>query len=133
MPQRLLYVDDDRINVLLFEELCRVAGDLEVHGAGSGSEALAMAADAAPDVLVIDLHLPDTDGYALLPRLRAALGRADLPAFLCTAEDARDVQAAAAAAGFTGCWTKPVDLRALRDDLGRLADPPAPTAPNTPR
>ena len=123
MPTRLLYVDDDRLNVLLFEELCRLAGGLEVLGAFNGAEAEALAAEQAPDVLVLDLHLPDTDGYALLPRLRAAAGRADLPAFLCTAEDPHDVQAPAAAAGFTGCWPKPVDLRALRDDLGRLQRP----------
>lgn len=120
MPTRLLYVDDDRINLLLFEELCRMAGELEVTSAANGAEAEALAAETRPDVLVVDLHLTDTDGYALLPRLRAAAGRADLPAFLCTAEDPHDVQAPAAAAGFTGCWTKPVDLRALRDDLARL-------------
>lgn len=122
-PQRVLYVDDDRINVLLFEELCRVAGGLEVQAATNGAEALEAAATTRPDVLVIDLHLPDTNGYALLPRLRAAAGGAALPAFLCTAEDARDVQAPAAAAGFTGCWTKPVDLAALRADLARLPRP----------
>ncbi len=123
MPRRLLYVDDDRINLLLFEELCRVAGGLEMQGAASGEEALELARAFRPEVLVIDLHLPDTSGYALLAALRAEAGLAEVPAFLCSAEDPADVREAARAAGFDGCWAKPVDVGALLADLERL--PPA--------
>ena len=117
---RLLYVDDDRINTLLFEETCRLSGGLEVLSAGSGAEALESLRDFRPDVLVVDLHLPDTTGYLLLPALRAAIGSPDVPAFLCTAEEFGAVEESARLAGFTGCWTKPVDLRAILADLGRL-------------
>jgi len=117
---RLLYVDDDRINTLLFEQACRFARDLEVASAGSGEEALALAREFLPDVLVIDLHLPDTSGYALLPALRGAAGRADVPAYLCSAEDPRDVAEPARAAGFQGCWSKPVDLHAMLAELATL-------------
>jgi two-component system, OmpR family, response regulator len=120
MPRRLLYVDDDRLNVLLFEELCRVAGGIEVQGALSGREALELARDFHPEVLVIDLHLPDTTGYALLGALRAEAGLDRVPAFLCSAEDPADVRDAAHAAGFDGCWAKPVDAAALRAGLDRL-------------
>ncbi len=123
MPRRLLYVDDDRINLLLFEELCRVAGGLEMQGATSGEEAIELARAFRPEVLVIDLHLPDTSGYALLAALRAEAGLAEVPAFLCSAEDPADVRDAARAAGFDGCWSKPVDVSALLADLERL--PPA--------
>jgi CheY-like chemotaxis protein len=121
MPQRLLYVDDDRINILLFEEMCRVVGELEVVAAGSGREALEAVRGFRPDVLVIDLHLPDITGYELLPALRAQPGLERVQAFLCTAEDAADVRGAARAAGFDGCWTKPVDVQALLADLGRAS------------
>ena len=114
---RLLYVDDDRINTLLFEQACRFARGLEVASAGSGDEALALAGTFLPDVLVIDLHLPDASGYALLPALRAAAGRAEVPAFLCSAEDPRDVAGPARDAGFQGCWSKPVDLRSMLAEL----------------
>lgn len=117
---RVLYVDDDRINTLLFEETCRYAGGLEVLSAGSGAEALEVVAGFRPEVLVIDLHLPDTDGYALLAALRQAAVATALPAFLCTAEDPGDVAAAAQQAGFQGCWSKPVDLNAVLADLARL-------------
>jgi two-component system OmpR family response regulator len=124
---RLLYVDDDRINTLLFEQACRFARNLEVASAGSGEEALALAREFRPDVLVIDLHLPDTSGYALLPALRGAAGRDDVPAFLCSAEDPRDVAGPARAAGFQGCWSKPVDLQAMLAELATLGlAPPRP-------
>ena len=70
---KVLYIDDDRINTLLFVETCRFARGVEVETAGTGAEALEVALRWRPDLLVIDLHLPDTTGYDLLPALRQAL------------------------------------------------------------
>jgi len=116
---RLLYVDDDRINVLLFAEACRIAGDVEIESASTGAEALDLVDRWKPDLLVIDLHLPDTTGYELLPALRARLHAPALPAFLCTADEGQVVAAPARRAGFDGCWTKPVDLAAVLAELAR--------------
>ncbi len=117
---RVLYVDDDRVNAMLFEEVCR-AGGIEVACAETGAEALVVAAAFAPELLVIDLHLPDATGYELLPRLRALPGLAAVPAVLCTADDPVEVQMPARAAGFDTCWAKPVDLQALRRQIERVA------------
>lgn len=117
---RVLYVDDDRINALLFTETCRIAGNVQVETADTGAEALAIAGPFQPDLLVIDLHLPDTTGYALLPALRLALHEPALPAYLCTADEAPLVEEPARQAGFSGCWTKPVVLPVLLDELTRL-------------
>lgn len=117
---RVLYVDDDRINTLLFEETCRFAGGLELRCAATGAEALELAAEFLPQLLVVDLHLPDTDGYALLPALRSALGGDDTPAFLCSADEPTVLVRQAAAAGFQGCWAKPIDLKVVLADLARL-------------
>jgi CheY-like chemotaxis protein len=116
---RLLYVDDDRINTLLFVEACRFAGGVETETAATGAEALELARRWAPDLLVIDLHLPDTNGYLLLPALRAELQSPGLPAFLCTADEMALVAEPARQAGFDGCWTKPVDLYAILAELMR--------------
>ncbi len=116
---RVLYIDDDRINTLLFVETCRFAGGVEVDTAGSGAEALDLIQRFKPDLLVIDLHLPDTIGYDLLPQLRAGLGRPTLPAFLCTADEAALVELPAREAGFDGCWTKPVDLQTVLHELNQ--------------
>jgi two-component system, OmpR family, response regulator len=119
LPMRVLYVDDDRINTLLFVETCRLAGSVEVETAASGAEALELALRFRPELLVIDLHLPDTRGYELLPALRSALAAPQLPAFLCTADEAALVAQPSRDAGFTGCWTKPVELQQVLDELRR--------------
>jgi CheY-like chemotaxis protein len=110
---RILYVDDDRINSLLFVETCRFAGGVEVETAGTAAEALELVQHWVPDLLVIDLHLPDLDGYALLTALRSRLDTRP-PAFLCTADEAPLVEGPARAAGFDGCWPKPVQLAMVR-------------------
>ena len=116
---RLLYIDDDRINTLLFVEACRFAGGVETETASSGAEALELVRRWVPDLLVIDLHLPDTTGYTLLPALRAQLNAPALPAFLCTAEEASLVEEPSRRVGFEGCWTKPVDLNLILAELAR--------------
>jgi CheY-like chemotaxis protein len=117
---RVLYVDDDRVNSLLFEETCRHAEGVEVQTADTGAEALAMVADWTPELLVIDLNLPDTNGLALLPALRHALAAPDLPAYLCTADETEQVAAQAALAGYIGRWVKPVELKQVLAELARL-------------
>lgn len=117
---RVLYIDDDRINGLLFEEACRLDDALEVQLAFDGEEAVAIAKECPPDVLVVDLHLPDTDGFALLGVLRDLPECGTLPAFLCTAEEPADVLGRAIEAGYLACWPKPIDVRATLETLRAL-------------
>jgi CheY-like chemotaxis protein len=116
-PMHLLYVDDDRINLMLFENACTALDGISVSAAASGAEALELARLQVPQLLVIDLHLPDTDGPALLQALRCESGLSDVPAFLCSADEGSEVQRLAADAGFAGCWSKPVDSQTLRRAL----------------
>ncbi|HSQ71155.1 MAG TPA: response regulator [Rubrivivax sp.] len=122
---RVLYVDDCRINGLLFAELCRCAGEVEVETVDTAAGALELVRDWAPDLLVIDLHLPDLSGYELLPALRRELGT-PAPAFLCTADEAPRVEQPAREAGFDGCWTKPVELPVVLSALARFRRAAAP-------
>lgn len=115
---RVLYVDDDRVNSLLFSELCRMATGVTVATAGSAEEALELLGRFAADLLVLDLHLPDGDGFALLPRLRQRAGR-QLPAYLCSADDPALIEVQARAAGFEGCWPKPLDVPLVLAELRR--------------
>lgn len=117
---QLLYVDDDRINLMLFENACAALPGLQVSTASDGAEALQLAREQPPQLLVIDLHLPDTDGPTLLQSLRRDAALADVPAFLCSADDSPEVRRLAAAGGFAGCWAKPVDSHTLRRELAAL-------------
>jgi CheY-like chemotaxis protein len=125
---RVLYVDDDRVNSLLFGEVCRMACGVVVETAGSRAEALEALARSGADLLVLDLHLPDGDGFSLLPQLWECAGRR-LPAYLCSADDSDEITAQARSSGFEACWSKPLDvprvLEALRRHCGSDAGPPA--------
>ena len=106
----VLCVEDDRVNRLLLELVLQQIDGLTVDCAETGAEALALAASRSPDLLIVDLHLPDTNGLALLPRLRQAACRPDLPAMLCTAELPADVLACAPEAGYLQTCGKPVTV-----------------------
>lgn len=118
---RVLYIDDDRVNSLLFVEVCRLAPGVTVQSAGTAEEAMEMVRGFAPELLVIDLHLPDGNGFELLPRLRGRVGR-ELPAYLCSADHPAQVEAEARAAGFAECWSKPLDIPQVLSALRRHAD-----------
>ncbi len=115
---RVLYVDDDRVNSLLFAEVARKAKGVVVEVAGSAAEALEAQERNAADLLVLDLHLPDDDGIQLLARLRHQAGR-QVPAYLCSADDPSLIEARARAAGFEACWNKPLDVPLVLSALRR--------------
>ena len=120
---RMLYVEDNRINAILFEEAMRVRGSVVLELAEDGAQALALARQSPPQVLVLDAHLPDMSGYELLAKLREIPQLAKAPAFMCSADaSAEDVQRAMQA-GFVGYWTKPIDIAGVMRDLDRLALP----------
>lgn len=117
---RLLCVEDDRVNAMLLEQSCLEAGVAELELAECGRDALALAERWRPDLLVLDMHLPDTDGFALLVALRALLDAPALPAVLCTADTPEALLAPAAEAGFLRLWSKPVTADEVRATLALL-------------
>jgi PAS domain S-box-containing protein len=118
---RLLYVEDNRVNALLFEEAMRMLGRFDLRVAERGAEALAVVETWTPDVLVLDAHLPDRSGYELLAQLRTRAGLAEVPAFMCSADALAEDVERAHAAGFAGYWVKPIDFAQVLADLQRVA------------
>lgn len=114
---RVLCVDDDRVNLLLFELSCESVGGIDLRCAESEAQALTAVAGWRPDLLVLDLHLRETTGHALRARLQAALGEPMPPSVLYTAEFAATVHDEASRAGFTHLWSKPVTNDELRQAL----------------
>jgi len=84
--------------------------------------ALAQLRHWTPDLLVLDAHLPGIDGYELLALLRTRPALADVPAVMCSADAMPEDIAQAKSAGFTGYWTKPIDIRLIVSELTQLAD-----------
>jgi len=67
---RVLLVDDNDMASELLAEFLTLSG-IEVRIAATGAEALARSAEFQPDAVILDILLPDTDGYALAGQLRA--------------------------------------------------------------
>jgi CheY-like chemotaxis protein len=126
---RVLYVEDNRINAMLFEEALRPYGQIELDIAEDGQSALSIAQEKLPHVLVLDAHLPGMSGFDVLKVLRKLPGMDQVPAYMCSADAMPEDVARAKAEGFTGYWTKPIDIVEVTTELCRLAassDNPAP-------
>jgi two-component system, OmpR family, response regulator len=111
MPEASLLVVEDDPNILeLLSASLRFAG-FEVRTATSGSNALAAAADQRPDLVVLDVMLPDVDGFDVIKRLRAEGER--VPVVFLTARDATDDKIRGLTLGGDDYVTKPFSLEEL--------------------
>ena len=91
----------------------------------TGADAVAAVQRTPPDLLLLDMHLPDSDGLALLARLRSQPGLAFVPAVVVSATAMADDIDRARQAGFDDYWTKPLRLERVWSDLeGLLHGPP---------
>jgi CheY-like chemotaxis protein len=119
---RMLYVEDNRINALLFEEIVQLRSGIELRVAEDGREALGIATEWPPDVLVLDAHLPDVNGVDLLATLRTLPGLAGVPAFMCSADSRPADLQRADDAGFCGYWPKPIAIAGVLADIDALSE-----------
>ncbi|MFF4246133.1 response regulator transcription factor [Streptomyces sp. NPDC001822] len=106
-PVRVLVVDDEAPLAELLSMALRYEG-WEVRSAGDGAGAVRAARDFRPDAVVLDVMLPDTDGRAVLGRLRRELS--DVPVLFLTARDAVEDRIAGLTAGGDDYVTKPFSL-----------------------
>lgn len=123
-PPLVLYVEDDRIHLILMEEVFRMLPGWELCCAETGAEALEMLAGRRPDLLLVDMNLPDMTGLDLRRRvdrdadLCAALKGARWVAL--SADNPAEVVRAAREAGFDDYWLKPIDVPQLQAGLRAL-------------
>lgn len=128
-PRRVLYIEDEPLNMVLMEEVFRTQPDWTLLTAEDGETGERVARDGQPDLVLIDMNLPDTNGLALIRRLRADPATRGLRCIALSADAMREQIAAALAAGFDEYWTKPIDVHRVLSDLGRLlAHPQGPGA-----
>jgi two-component system OmpR family response regulator len=109
-PVRLLVVDDEPHIADLVATVARYEGWLAVT-AGSGAAALSRAAEFGPDIVVLDLMLPDLDGFTVLDRLRA--NGNTVPVVFLTAKDATADRIAGLTRGGDDYLVKPFSVEEL--------------------
>nr|HET7860132.1 hybrid sensor histidine kinase/response regulator [Caldimonas sp.] len=122
----ILYIEDNQVNVLLVEELVKSIGGLAMASEASGAAGVERAAALLPDLVLVDLQLPDFDGYEVLRRLRADARTHAIPCVALSANAMQEDIDRGLASGFVDYWTKPIDfavfVAALQRLFPRLAD-----------
>ncbi|MDM0027482.1 response regulator [Variovorax saccharolyticus] len=117
MP-RILIVEDNEMNLdMLSRRLSRQG--FEIAAATDGAQALALAASAAPDLILMDMSLPVMDGWAATRALKADAATRAIPVIALTAHAMSGDRERAIAAGCNDFDTKPVDLARLMDKIAR--------------
>ncbi|WP_280156516.1 response regulator [Piscinibacter sp. XHJ-5] len=116
----MLYVEDHPVNVLVMEALLSRRPHVRLVVATTGEDGWHAALAHRPDLLLLDLRLPDCHGTELLARLRRVPDLADIPAVAVTAEDSVEFMGR----GFDEVWHKPMDLCAALTRLDRLLERP---------
>jgi two-component system cell cycle response regulator DivK len=109
---KILLVEDNEKNMKLFRDVLRAAG-YETLEATTGGQALKLAVEHDPGLVLLDVGLPDIDGVAVLGRLRADDRTASIPVLALTAQAMTGDRERFLAAGFDGYVSKPVNIVAL--------------------
>jgi CheY-like chemotaxis protein len=91
--------------------------------ATTGTEAIGLVRTGHYDLLLIDMHLPDTDGIDLLAALRCTPGLLAVPAIMVSAGAREQDLERALASGFTAYWTKPLDIERVLAALDAFLAP----------
>ncbi|KAA0686526.1 PP2C family protein-serine/threonine phosphatase [Azospirillum brasilense] len=130
---RVLVVDDNRVNRHLLQALLERGGVTRIDMAEDGNDALARLDAFRPDLILLDLMMPNLDGFEMCRRLRAIPAWKDLPVLVQSSLNRAEDRAKAFAAGATDYVTKPINAvellarvrihlqnRALLHDLQRF-------------
>ena len=119
-PTRLVIIEDEPETLSLFKEFLGLFG-FDVHGAITGATGLTLIAEHKPEVVLLDLMLPDTDGYQVCEQLRSQEETAHLPIIILSARTNPDDVRRGYHAGATLYLKKPVNLDRLLSEVQRVA------------
>lgn len=108
----VMYVEDNVENRILVRRVLMAEG-YDVIEAGSAQEALELLKEQVPDIILVDINMPEVDGYTLTRTIRAMPGLANVPIVALTANVLRGDREKSLEAGCDGYIQKPVDIDVL--------------------
>jgi len=108
----VLIVDDNQKNLELVRDLLQVTGYRTLE-AGTAADCITLAAKHRPDLILMDIQLPDDDGVAALGRLRAMPGVSVTAVVALTALAMRGDRERLLSAGFDGYLSKPIEIQSF--------------------
>ncbi|EHH10667.1 response regulator [Mesorhizobium amorphae] len=120
MPARILYVDDEDDIREIAQMSLELEPEFEVRSCSSGMQALADAAEWQPDLILLDVMMPDMDGPETLKRLAESGPTASMPVVFITARTQTHEVERYLAMGAVGVIAKPFDPLALAGEVKNL-------------
>ncbi len=106
----VVIIDDDAANVGLLKQLLKLGGVVNTFGFTDPRAALAHCSSSLPDLVLVDLHMPDLDGFAVIEALQEMVPSGGfLPIAVLTGDDTPEAKSRALAAGAKDLVTKPFD------------------------
>ncbi|MGA0609069.1 ATP-binding protein [Caldimonas sp. KR1-144] len=120
----VLYVEDNPVNMLVIEQLLARWPKVQLVHAVDGASGVELAVRLQPDLVLLDMRLPDIDGFDVMRRLRTDERTQSLRVVALSASAMPDEIALAREAGALEYWTKPLDFSGFLDDMARLLAAP---------
>ena len=117
-PNRVLLVEDNEDNLQLVRFLLERAGYSVICG-HNGREGLAMARQELPNLILMDLSLPEIDGWEAAQELKADPKTAHIPLLALTAHTLPGDRQRALSLGFDGYISKPIDVGKFSDNISK--------------
>ena len=115
----ILYVEDNIDNRTLVRRIL-LSEDYVLMEATNGAEALQVLENAKPDLILMDINMPDMDGYTLTARIKAIPGFGKVPILALTANVMRGDKEKSLEAGCDGYIQKPLDIDQLLKEIERF-------------
>jgi DNA-binding response OmpR family regulator len=115
----VLFIEDRPDDSELYAERLQATG-LNVLTASNGRQGFSKAVAVRPDVIVLDLMLPDVDGWEICEQLRNDMRTTDIPIVILTARFERGLRQRAHDFGCAGYLTKPCDGQSLSEEVRRV-------------
>ena len=119
----MLYIEDNASNIRLMRHMIEALGGLDLHVAEHPRQGLEMAELVRPDVILLDINLPDMDGFEVKARLAANPVTRDIPVVALSANVLTETVARGRLAGFSSYLTKPLSVGCLVAALHQALEP----------
>ncbi|MGK6308265.1 response regulator [Variovorax sp. DT-64] len=115
----VLIIEDNEKNMKLVRDILRHEGYATLEAA-TGREGLRLAREAPPDLVLMDIQLPDIDGIAVLREIRRDAALDAVPVLAVSASVMPDEQQKVVSSGFDAFITKPIQLQQFRETVQRM-------------
>ncbi len=122
---KILYIEDNKDNLLLMEKIIARIEGLSMVSAYNGEIGIELAKTEQPDIIVLDINLPGMNGIETLEVLRGIESIRDIPVLALSAAATNSNIKRGMAAGFMNYLTKPIDAKALMKELEIALDQPS--------